>query len=281
MQSCVIMLYHTERGWEPDVCAFVMFYNDGPAMLRRCLASLRGLDRVYAVDGRFRGHAGPSALSTDGCREVCAEFENVELVDAPDSSISEKSAAVFNRISDPFTVCLMIDADMYAETDDGFATLRQACRKRSSFRNGTARVRGEIKHWNRSSASRYRTCMILNPALVYQSDKWHWIWLHTYTRREAVSEVHIVPGVTLIHDDSGRTRETADINATYHDRLNADELVHPPRASLWGALVVEPGLHGYSSGRGMTHPAWHVTAASVLARKALKFAGRGMRRASS
>ena len=49
--------------------AVVPVYNEA-TLLPTCLDSLLWLDKVFVIDGRYKGHAGNTPLSSDGTREI-------------------------------------------------------------------------------------------------------------------------------------------------------------------------------------------------------------------
>lgn len=53
------------------ITACVIFYNDGPDLLERCLKSLKGkVDRIVCVDGPFKEFPHKKHFSTDGCVDI-------------------------------------------------------------------------------------------------------------------------------------------------------------------------------------------------------------------
>lgn len=92
------------------------FYQDFDS-LRRLLQSLQSypIDRIIAMDGRYKGHSGKEPLSDKKTRDLFKTIQTpVTLVDAPDSSQIVKRSLYFSecKLFD-IDVIIVMDSDEY------------------------------------------------------------------------------------------------------------------------------------------------------------------------
>ena len=94
----------------------VIFYNDGPELLKRCLLSLKGkVDTILAIDGRWNGFKAPTTNSDDGCFEVAQDIADIVLTPKEPwyNQIAKRNALL--TLDNPNDFYLMLDADEYLE----------------------------------------------------------------------------------------------------------------------------------------------------------------------
>lgn len=181
--------------------AVLPFYNEART-LHRCLDSLKFLDRVYAIDGRFRRFRGGSDISTDGSREICSEYANVTLLDLPGSNVQAKLNLGFRQSTGPRDACFMIDADCYMEGDT--QRFRREAAKRAPWK-GAAGLHIHYKMWSRHPEYTgldnviYR---LVNPWQKMVHGRLHGVYLDDGGTVQW--PLWTMPGITMIHDDSGR-----------------------------------------------------------------------------
>jgi len=96
------------------ICAAIPVFQDAKS-LKRCLDSLADFDLVLVVDGVYEGYPAESPLSTDGTRELCTQYDNAKLIDAPNLKEFEKRNVYLKAC--PWKHLLVIDSDEWLEGD--------------------------------------------------------------------------------------------------------------------------------------------------------------------
>lgn len=91
----------------------LIFFDDVNG-LKRCIPTLK-VDKIYAVDGRFKNFKGKEPLSTDGSREYLQTFKHIQLIDAPDLEEVDKRNVYLRACKEDFL--LRIDSDEWLEGD--------------------------------------------------------------------------------------------------------------------------------------------------------------------
>lgn len=96
----------------------VIFYNDGPDLLERCLKSLKGkVDRIIAVDGRYAEFPSLGKnWSTDGCQEIADKYADEVVVNSPlpwADQIAKRNR--YLTLRDSRSYYFILDADEYFE----------------------------------------------------------------------------------------------------------------------------------------------------------------------
>jgi len=94
--------------------ANVIFFEDGPELLRQCFESLLGkVDSIIAIDGPFAEFPHESLISKDGCRELALEYANevISKTDKAWSNQAEKRNAYFEATDEGIDFHFVIDAD--------------------------------------------------------------------------------------------------------------------------------------------------------------------------
>ena len=223
------------------ICPVVSFYNESTT-LPRCLDSLKWCDRVYAIDGRFAGYgdhherkAEMEGLSDDGSREICKAYDNVTLLDCPQTDVNNKISFGFKQFKDPVDVSWYMDSDCYVIGDT--LKFREECRKKSPW-NGVAGLRYYYKVWqrNKSCEGEYNFLYrLLNPYGVSVHKKYHGIYIKNDVK--VLWPTFVIPCITIIHDDSQRTKKHAMYSTKYHNENGEREAqlmrsVGMPRPSL-------------------------------------------------
>jgi hypothetical protein len=89
----------------------LIFFNDIDS-LKRCIPTLK-VDKIYAVDGRFKNFNSDKPLSTDGSREYLKKFKNIKIIDAPDLEEVDKRNIYLKECQEEFL--LRIDSDEWVE----------------------------------------------------------------------------------------------------------------------------------------------------------------------
>ena len=93
--------------------ACVIFYNDGPELLRACLESLRNqVDQILCIDGAYKDFPHKEPYSTDGCLQIAKELadEVIECSTPWENQIVKRNA--YLTASKSFKgYLLIIDAD--------------------------------------------------------------------------------------------------------------------------------------------------------------------------
>jgi len=102
----------------PELWGAVIFYNDGPHLLKECFQSCRaaGLKGIVAVDGAFQEFPHTDYHSTDGSLEAAREQADI-VIEAPGrpwANECEKRSEYFRRIKSG-NYALWIDADEILE----------------------------------------------------------------------------------------------------------------------------------------------------------------------
>jgi hypothetical protein len=97
-----------------SIRANVIFFQDGPELLKRCLTSIRPhVDSILAIDGAFANFEHEKPFSTDGCLEVAKELadEVIEVTEPWCNEIAKRNA--YLTLTDPKDYYFLIDADEY------------------------------------------------------------------------------------------------------------------------------------------------------------------------
>lgn len=179
--------------------------------LERCLESLTDFDLILVADGSF----DTDKLSTDGTREICNKYENVKLLNMPNSNTAQKKNKIQSFATHPQDILIHIDADCYLVGD--VSKLKQRLGK--PFKTTLAIIPVYMKCWQRHNARHsgkviYRA-WVLNPYNVKTPNDDH----GKYVKHGRV----LFPSerlnyVAIIHDDSVRK-----IDPTYIDALTASD----------------------------------------------------------
>lgn len=106
------------KGNNVKLGAGVIFYQDYFGM-RRLLYSLRNLDYVFCIDGRFKDFPNKDELSSESVRQTVKSFPNAILIDAPNLSEPEKRDIYF-KLAQQY-LCdwlLVIDSDEWLQYFD-------------------------------------------------------------------------------------------------------------------------------------------------------------------
>lgn len=92
----------------------IIFYNDSPALLERCLKSVRGVcDKLLGIDGAFAGFPMFKPWSTDGCLDIAKKYCDtvIETKDPWKSQIDKRNACL--TLKNESDYYLIIDSDEY------------------------------------------------------------------------------------------------------------------------------------------------------------------------
>jgi len=145
----------------PEIWACVIFYNDGPEMLKTCFDACRaaGLQGIVAVDGAFAEYPHKDFRSTDGCLELARNGGADIVIEAPGRpwrDECEKRSQYFKKIKSG-NFALWIDADEFlsgGRVDRRFlchdyymVQLKNAASNETSIRG--FRVYSDLVHKNR------------------------------------------------------------------------------------------------------------------------------------
>lgn len=88
----------------------ICWFND--KSIFRTLDSIPKHFKIIVVDGKFKMIKSDNELSDEGLRERVRSYDNVELVNAPNLSESEKRNVYLSRMKD-YKYCFIIDSDEY------------------------------------------------------------------------------------------------------------------------------------------------------------------------
>jgi hypothetical protein len=98
---------------ELKLAAGIIFFNDCNS-LKRCLNSLvKGVDIIFAIDGKFPNFPSDSDLSTDGSRELVNSYTKCKLIDFCRSEIEKRSKYLEYCSNYHVDVLLIIDSDEF------------------------------------------------------------------------------------------------------------------------------------------------------------------------
>jgi len=176
------------------------FYNE-VKLLPTCLESLRWCDRVYAIDGRNKGHKGERPTSSDGSLEVCRKYENVTLLSMPDSDYPQKTTRGFEQATSRRDICMTLDADMRVTGDT--QAFRADLEKRQTWK-GAAGIRVFYQQWTRKPEFNGRINQIyrlINPYEAKCNPQNHGVYLK---HGKILLPTFTSPYITIVHDDSMR-----------------------------------------------------------------------------
>jgi glycosyltransferase involved in cell wall biosynthesis len=94
--------------------AGIIFYNDTPQMLEKCLKSIQShVEKIVAIDGAFKEFPHDKPWSTDGCLDIAHKYahEVVETREAwPDQATKRNAYFTLKREQDWY---LILDTDEY------------------------------------------------------------------------------------------------------------------------------------------------------------------------
>jgi hypothetical protein len=96
------------------LAAGIIFFNDAKS-LQRCLSSVTdGVDKIIAIDGKFRHYPGKEALSTDGSRELVQSFRKAVLIDCP-NELEHRKRQTYCEVAGRYgcNFLLIIDSDEF------------------------------------------------------------------------------------------------------------------------------------------------------------------------
>jgi len=129
-------------------------YNDMP-MIKDCINSVYSqVDRIIAVDGKYRDFPASSHYSTDGTIEFLLSLDKVELVFAADMFEADKRNIYMDMLNTGDTV-LVLDGDEYIEgnirkldrfTDIGLVYLGEPGKKHKRLATRFFRYRKGLRH---------------------------------------------------------------------------------------------------------------------------------------
>ena len=145
----------------------LIFYNDVES-LKKCIPSLK-VDKIYAIDGRFKNFDSPQPLSDDGSRQYLKSFKNVKLIDAPDLEQVDKRNIYLKECQEEFLI--VIDSDEWVEGD--WSLFRKEIDNKVKKENGPCfwfwmiDLERNSKHWQ---------CLgFLNPNKIQYKHRHDWI----------------------------------------------------------------------------------------------------------
>jgi glycosyltransferase involved in cell wall biosynthesis len=195
------------------LAAGIIFFQD-KASLKRLLDSLTDFDNVLAIDGAFAAYTPANRLSTDGGRELCREYRNVTLIDAPDLSEPEKRSTYLQQCNDDHLVIL--DSDDWIEGDV------------QEFKRNLP-VDGEVHcvDYCNFEGQHYPAPVLISKPKTYSYYLAHCVMKHESGRtfRLHGHRERIIRGITIHSDDKLRQPEYLRYCGEYQERLRVYE--HP------------------------------------------------------
>jgi len=132
--------------------ATIITYNDWP-LIKECVESIIGkVDKIIAIDGKFKDFPGDSHFSTDGTLEYLKDKVSVTLIGGFDEV--EKRNAYLNYLKDG-DICLNLDTDEILvgeipqlNADTGIIQVgEQGDRRRHRRTNRFFRYRAGLHYW--------------------------------------------------------------------------------------------------------------------------------------
>jgi glycosyltransferase involved in cell wall biosynthesis len=203
--------------------AGISFFNDVSG-LRRCLSGLGILDDILCIDGRYPGFRSPSDLSTDGSREVVEEFPNTALFDMPASTQIQKRNK-YLQLSKEYGLdfLLILDSDEYIQEGADWALFKHACEEsvkldEYQYRIYDVRYQNEME-WDLGERPR----VWFKPwQMRYDVKHYRWVIKARCKDRpvyEGNNGRRLLPGITIKHQRSIRTKERNKAMDNYEDRL--------------------------------------------------------------
>lgn len=214
-----------------EFAAGIIFFNEVNG-LKRCLDSLKDFDRVYCIDGKFKGygHMQTPSISSDGSRQlVMHSYSNTVLVDKADvTEIEKRNTFLDMAAKDGAKYLLYIDADEWLTCID-WDLFKEECHKltkpsiyRILFYDGGI------------------NCFTSMPRLIYQPEHFEYYLTHDALRYKPANYIanagrfsaYVVRGFRMIASDDGRPPAHIDNIKAYQETLSKTEFIEGFKVEL-------------------------------------------------
>jgi hypothetical protein len=114
---------------ELKLAAGIIFFNDCSS-LKRCFDSLvKGVDIIFAIDGKFPNFPADSDLSTDGSRETAESYPKCKLIDLSRSEFEKRAKYLEYCSIYQVDVLLIIDSDEFVLNNSDWKMFRDNLNK--------------------------------------------------------------------------------------------------------------------------------------------------------
>lgn len=182
------------------VCVTVPVYHDIKG-IKRLLESTTYFEKVFVIDGKYPHFGTESNLpvySNDGTREICKEFDNVELIDCPMPEPYKRNIGYEIASENKFDFVFTLDSDEYITEFD----IRKF--------NDELNLKKSENHHFYGIREKYKNGEFWYPKLKYRPQDIEMYSMHTLYRINKKLLIHHpqptinINGIKIVHDDSIR-----------------------------------------------------------------------------
>lgn len=193
-------------------CTFTPFFQDVDALKRRLQNNVElGLTGLY-YDGPFLGYPHEHDYSTDGSRELIKSFDKQLLFDSGEGHMASKTNhGLHVAVKMGFDSFLTLGADEWIEGD--IHSFYKNIKWEFPINKVPFKELQDKNKYNRNIS--YLPRLITMPMLVRLRDI-HWIYF--YNDKPLIKEgIESIEGITILHDDSIRTKQRNETMTKYQD----------------------------------------------------------------